>query len=269
MREKPMNAGRDNEGIAGRNPAFLVVSLCLFVLAALLEFGLKPLQAEYFPVRFVRVLGVFRYLDKIDLERVVQPLLEAGYLELDMDLIRSRTGSIPWVKSVQIQRVWPDTLIIRGEEHIAFARFGENRLLSTEGVVFSPRDIRLFSDLPMIEGSVARSVRLLAAFKEMRIHAMNSGMTLEKLRVSARESWSVQVSGGLSIELGRVAPIKTFRRFIATLSLLGEQQIRSMVRVDLRYRNGYAVEWKTGSEPEWGSFVKENDPRQGKAVQRI
>ncbi|MCI0653435.1 MAG: cell division protein FtsQ/DivIB [Methylococcaceae bacterium] len=264
-----MNAGRDNEGIAGRNPAFLVISFGLLVLAALLEFGLKPLQVEYFPVRFVRILGSFKYLEKGDLEQAVRPLIKSGYLKLDVDRICAGAKHIPWIKAVQIRRVWPDTLVIRGEEHAPFARFGENQLLSTEGVVFSPRDIERFADLPMIEGSVAQSVRLLAAFREMQIRAQNSGMMLEKLEVSARESWSVQISGDLNIELGKEAPLETFRRFIATLPLLGEKQIRSMARVDLRYRNGYAVEWKTGAEPQWSSLVKGNDQQSGKAVRSI
>jgi cell division protein FtsQ len=186
-----------------------------------------------------------------------------------LEQIRSGTEKNPWVRAIQIQRIWPDTLVLRIEEHVPFARFGEDRLLSTLGVAYSPGDTRQFEGLPLIDGPANRSTQLFNGFREMQATAQDRGITLETLQVTQGESWTVQSSDGLVMELGRELPIKTFRRFISSLSLLGEQQIRSMVRVDLRYRNGYAVEWKAGTEPEWSSFMKRNDPRQGEAVQRI
>jgi cell division protein FtsQ len=159
--------------------------------------------------------------------------------------------------------------VLKVEEHVPFARFGEDRLLSTSGVGFLPADIKPFRHLPWIVGPPDQSRALLTAFNQMQLSARELGLTLEKLQVSERNSWSVQLADGLIIELGREAPANTFRRFIATLPLLGQKQIQSMVRVDLRYRNGYAVEWKPGAEPEWGSFVNQKDPRRSGPPQSI
>lgn len=255
--------------IARRHQPDLVAAIGLFILAALFAFGLKPGQADYFPVRFVRIQGQFNYLEKADLKNELLPLLESGYWALDVERIRFATQRLAWIKAVQIHRIWPDTLVMRVEEHAPFARFGENRLLSTQGVVFAPGDITRFAGLARIDGAIEQSVNLLAATQALKIDLGVLGRTLEKLQVTERGSWSVWVSGGLSIEIGRDQPIETFRRFIATLSLLGEKPIRSMVRVDLRYPNGYAVEWKEGSEPEWSWFEKRGGPRQSEAAQRI
>ncbi|MGH8474985.1 MAG: cell division protein FtsQ/DivIB [Methylococcales bacterium] len=269
MSELSSDTGRCYQATARRDPVYLVIAFCLMLFAALLNFGLKPVQEKFFSVRYVRVHGAFKYLEMSELERVLNPLLEQGLVELDVDRIRLRTANIAWIKSVQIQRIWPDTLVIRGDEHVPFARFGETQLLSTEGVVFEPPGIDGFADLPRIEGPPNEAVALMEAFKELQISAQDAGMTLRKLEVSARDSWSLQVSDGLSIELGRQAPIEPFKRFVATLSLLGGNPIRSMLRVDLRYSNGYAVEWKTGSEPAWTSLDNENNARSKKAALRI
>ncbi|MCI0732853.1 MAG: cell division protein FtsQ/DivIB [Methylococcaceae bacterium] len=254
---------------AERHPVHLVIAIGLFILAGLLGVGLKPLQEHYFPVRFVRIQGAFKYLDKAELEAKIAPLLERGYWEMDLDRIRIGASSLPWMRSVQIQRIWPDTLVLRIDEHVPFARFGEDRLLSAEGVVFAPVDIEPFVDLPLIEGPAGQSADFVAAFQAMQASARGLGMVLNEVRITQRNSWSIQVSQGLTVELGRETPVRTFQRFITTLSLLGEQPVRSMVRADLRYRNGYAVEWKAGTEPEWSPFVKRNEARQGEAGRSI
>ncbi|MGH8550268.1 MAG: cell division protein FtsQ/DivIB [Methylococcales bacterium] len=264
-----MRLERSKASSAARDPAYLVIAIGLFLLAALLGFGFRPLQAEYFPVRFVRIQGAFNYLDKSELELKIRPFLERGYWEMDLDRIRMGAQSIPWIRALQIQRIWPDTLVLRIEEHVAFARFGEDRLLSSQGVVFAPENIEPFASLPLIDGPAERSADFLAAFQAMQASARGLGMALKKVRISERNSWSIQISNGLTVELGRETPVGTFQRFLATLSLLGEQPIRSMVRADLRYKNGYAVEWKKGTEPEWSSFVKRNDPHQGAAPRGI
>lgn len=252
-----------------RHRPYLVIALGLFGLALLVELTVKPLQAEYFPVRFVRVQGTFKFIEKSKLEEKIGPQIESGYWDLDLKLIRLKAERIPWIRHVRIQRVWPDTLVLWVDEHVPFARLGENRLISIQSVSYLPGDTRAFADLPLIVGPNEQSAKLFEAFQQMQSSIANLGMVLEKLQVTDRKSWSVQTSGGLTIELGREAPLKVFQRFIATLSLMGKQQIRSMVRVDLRYQNGYAVEWKPGTEPEWSSFVKRNDRKQGDPIQSI
>jgi cell division protein FtsQ len=267
-----MNAEPTKKTVAARRPAYLVIAILLFSLALLAGFGLKPVQAEYFPVRFVRIQGAFNYLDKREIEVRILPLLERGYLEMDLDRIRSRIESVAWVSAVQIQRIWPDTLVLKVEEHAPFARFGEDRLLSSRGVVFAPHNTKPFATLPQIEaptGQSAKSADFLTAFQKLQAVAGGLGMHVLKVRISERNSWSIQIADGLTVELGRDEPVKTFQRFIATLSLLGEPPIRSMIRADLRYRNGYAVQWKPGAEPEWSAFVKRNDPRSGEAPRSI
>ena len=264
-----MNAEVLKKPSTGRCRSCLAIGVCLLALAAVLGSALKPMLAEYFPVRFVRIQGAFKYLDKEDLERSLSPMLESGYLDLDFESARRAAELLPWIAGLQIQRIWPDTLVLRIEEHVPFARFGNGSLISAQGIVFSPAAIEQFSDLPLIDGPAVRATELLAAFREMRVEARASGLRLEKLRVGERGSWLLEMADGLRVELGRDAPGARFRRFIHTLALLGEQPVRSMVRVDLRYRNGYAVEWIPGTEPEWSSFVKRNDPRQSEAVQSI
>lgn len=264
-----MSAARFEKMTRGRRGARLLIAIGLFGAAAFLAIGIKPFQAEHLPVRFVRVQGTLKYLDKSAFEAGLGSELGSGYWGLDLEQVRLAAEKLAWVRSVRVQRMWPDTLILKVEEHVPYARFGDDRLLSSRGVVFSPEDIQPFTGLPLIEGPAERGADLLAAFQQLQAEARELGMTLEKLSVSERNSWAIRLSDGITIELGRETPVRTFQRFVAALSLLGKHQVRSMVRADLRYRNGFAVEWKPGTEPEWSSFVKPNDPRLGEAAQSI
>lgn len=257
------------EFVRKRQRRYLLIALSLFLFAIVIDSVVKPLQASYFPVRYVRVQGSFKHIEKSELQALIEAEVETGYWELDLRVIRSQAEQLAWIKHVQTRRVWPDTLVLTVEEHLPFVRFNENHLLSTEAVPYLPKNTQEFHNLPVVFGSIDQSTVLFDAFKEMQASIQNLGMGLVELQVTDRKSWSIQMSNGVLVELGREDPLQNFERFIVTLSLLGEQQIQSMVRVDLRYQNGYAVEWKPGTQPEWSSFVKRSDPKQGIPIQSI
>lgn len=247
----------------------LALACGLLMLAVVLEFGLKPVQKTYFPVRYVRIQGALKYVDLTKIEASVRPLLDAGYWDVNFTRIRSQASKLPWVRAVQVQRIWPDIVVLKIEEQIPYARFGENRLISVSGVTFRPDDLKAFRDLPLIDGPLDQSRKLLRDFDRMQETARSSGLELGRLKVTERESWLLECSNGLIIEVGRERPVSIFHRFVGSLALLGEQLIQEMVRVDLRYRNGYAVEWKNGSEPEWSTFLKQGHLSQATPVQSI
>jgi len=95
------------------------------------------------------------------------------------------------------------------------------------------------------------------------------GLKIERLEVLDRSTWQLRLSGGTTVKLGREAQVDVFERFVSTLSLLGEESLRSMAQVDLRYPNGYAVEWKSGTQLQWAPFLKRGQSTGAHSIQRI
>ncbi|MCS5565712.1 MAG: FtsQ-type POTRA domain-containing protein [Methylococcales bacterium] len=256
-------------GIFSRRHASLMVALCCFGLAFWMMTTIKPLEERSFPVRFVRIQGQFQFIDKADLMAAVLPGIGRGYWGLDLDSIRARVEAIPWVSDAHIQKFWPDTLVLRLGEHVPYTRFGDSHLLSQQGIAYSPSDLGRFEGLPLIIGTMDQVSGLYQAFLMMEDGIRELGLKIEGLEVLGRATWQLRLSGGTTVNLGREAQVDVFERFISTLSLLGEESLRSMAQVDLRYPNGYAVEWKFGTQLQWAPFLKRGPLTGAHSIQRI
>jgi len=230
------------------------VLMNVFVLLLLLIGGwfvAKPLTANFLPIRFVRVYGALEQVHKINLQAALRTVVEDGFWGIDLDDIKVATKSLPWVESVQITRIWPDTLMLGIVEQRPYVRWGTQGLLNEHGERFVPSKIDDFQGLPVISGPEGKEVELLQDFKILRRQLAEQGLGIKLLQVTDRLSWFVRLKNGMDITLGRRDPAGVFKRFMNTLHLLGPDQIQSMQRVDLRYPNGYAVDWKVGTELEW------------------
>jgi cell division protein FtsQ len=63
------------------------------------------------------------------------------------------------------------------------------------------------------------------------------------LRLSARGSWSLRLSDGTQVEVGRSDSQLRLQRFSRLLPRLRAQDPRPLTRADLRYTNGFSLTW--------------------------
>ncbi len=232
-------------------------------------FVVKPLTANFLPIRFVRVYGALEQVRKVHLQVALRKVVEDGFWGVDLADIKVAAESLPWVESVQITRIWPDTLMLGIVEQRPYVRWGKQGLLNERGERFVPRNIEDFQALPVIFGPVGKEAELLQDFKSLDRQLAEQDLGIQVLHVTDRLSWSVRLKNSMDIELGRRDPVGVFKRFINTLPLLGSDQIHAMQRVDLRYPNGYAVDWKVGTELEWKSVVQQLFDETGHKVRNI
>lgn len=66
---------------------------------------------------------------------------DRGFFTMDMKTAEDKFESLPWVKSVQLRKVWPGTLQVTVEEYEPLAYWGMNGVVSTEGKVFYPEQL--------------------------------------------------------------------------------------------------------------------------------
>ena len=69
--------------------------------------------AKAVPIRYVQVEGAFQYIDKQDIQMKIDPLVQAGYFSVDLQVIQQAVMSLPWTASIQVQRVWPDRIKLK------------------------------------------------------------------------------------------------------------------------------------------------------------
>ena len=86
------------------------------------------------------------------------------------------------------------------------------------------------------------------------------GLQVQSIHMSARGSWSLTLSDGLEIEVGRGEPQQRLARFARLMPQIKNDELqRQLVRDDLRYTNGFALSWKQAA----GESEVENNLEQG------
>jgi len=225
------------------NPRLLNLAANLLFGLAIALFGVAGLQmlvrSPLFPVREVDVQGKLEHALRADLEHAAAGL-GGNFFALDLRAVRARFEQVPWVRHVDVRRVWPDRIEAKIEEHVALARWGDDALVNTHGERFVGRNeqaLPLLLAPPGTEHEVARRYERFAGL------VTPLGTSLERVIVTPRLAWQLRLGNGLNIMLGREADggEERLRRFVAAYpETLGKIQRRHEY-VDLRYPNGFAL----------------------------
>jgi len=141
-----------------------------------------------------------------DLDRLAQADLDALSRSVqaaespDLDAVREAARKVPWVRSAQVRRIYPDIVEITFEAHQAYARWNDHQLVSVRGEVFTAEGAGKLVRLRGPDGSAA----LLAAELPQVVAALAPlGSPVAELRLSARGAREVMLEGGLTIAMGR------------------------------------------------------------------
>ena len=177
---------------------------------------------------------------------MVSPFLSKGFFWLNVQNVQDSLGNLPWIQSVEVRRVWPDRLLIILEERTAQATWGENGVLSTEGVIFYPDVSSIPSKLPRFQGPDDRVKDILQQYFTLLEVLGPVGLTIQALDISKEGSWRMVLDNGMSVVIGKAAFSERMARFI--LAYPGKLQGKSqqIAYIDLRYTNGFAIGWKAG-----------------------
>jgi len=222
----------------------MVASVLFFSLTGLAGWRLIKQGFGSMPIRYVRTAGVFQYLGKDEVKTALEPLVATSFFSADMQAIQQAVAALPWVASVTVKRVWPDAIDIKVDEKKPYVRWGQNSLLSERGELFTPRQVRRFNNLPLLNGPEQQEKKVLEIMKGIRTELADQSLTLAEFNVNDRWAWKIKLTSGMQIELGRNEQLKKLQRFLKTLAVLGQERINSIASVDLRYPNGYAIAWK-------------------------
>ena len=228
------------------NPRLLNAAAGFLTALALVVFGVAALQlllrSPLFPLREVEVHGALAHTTREEIAQAARGHVTGNFFSVDLAEVRASLEALPWVRAVQVRRVWPDRLDVELEEHVALARWGGDGLVDEQGNRFAGtggEPLPLFAGPAGTEGEITRRYRgfvgILAPL----------GTTPTQLVLSPRHAWQLRLADGLALELGRDAPDdpveSRLARFVAAYPQTLGRMSQKVNHVDLRYPNGFAL----------------------------
>ena len=211
------------------------------LLAGALAALIWLLTPERFPFARVEVVGTLKNTAPAHVEAAISKI-SGNFFALDLAEVRERVERLPWVRRVAVRRVWPATLEVTVEEHVALARWGDDALVNTHGERFSAKAVEPLPLFTAPGGSAAEVTRRYRRFTQI-VEPLGTG--IERVVLTQRHAWQLKLGNGMHIMLGRDADLaeERLRRFVDAYPSVRKKQHEY---VDLRYPNGFALR-----VPDW------------------
>jgi len=191
-----------------------------------------------FPVKEVRVLGTLTHVTREQIESTVRRQLTGNFFTVDLAGARRAFEHLPWVRKVEVRRVWPDSLHVVLDEHVALARWDDSGLVNTHGEVFTAASAQA---LPVFEGPPGSAQEIARRYIHFRDELARVGRTPAVITLSPRRAWEMRLSSGLLLKLGRDQVNERLATFLSVYESTVAPVSGRLDYVDLRYPNGFAV----------------------------
>ena len=254
---------RDSDESISLFKAALLLFALLFVMLAL-AFGTdRLLRTDNFPVRNVRFEGEFKHVTQQELQAAVMSVVHGNFFLLNLDAVKARVESLPWVYKASVRRQWPQDVYVRFTEQQLAAYWSDGAFLNQAGDVVRVKADDLPAEFPRLEGPEGTGAQVLEHYKSLGRILAAAGLKLERVILTPRRTWQLVVTNGdgqgrtsiaggripgatMTIVLDREQPERKLERF-ARVYVQSYALLASDIRqVDLRYANGFSVEQAGG-----------------------
>jgi len=217
--------------------------LAAAAVLALLAAGVQwLLRSPLFPLHEITVNGRLAHVAREDVERATDGRVRGNFFAVDLAEVRSALEVLPWARSVQVRRAWPDRLEVTIEEHVPLAHWGEAALVNTFGERF---DARSDAPLPRLDGPEGTAPEVARRFQRFSEILAPLRLKVHRLALTPRFAWRLTLDSGLHIELGRDVGAHSaelrLARFAAAYPTTLAKVEQHHDYVDLRYPNGFAL----------------------------
>jgi cell division protein FtsQ len=202
------------------------------------------LHLRAIPVEHIRVTGDIENLQREQVQGLIQPALDGGFLAADLRLIRQELESLPWVYEASARRRWPNALEINVEEQLPIARWGEDGFLNHSGEVFHTSRAGDWDSLPALRGPEGSQRELMARYLRLIDLLAPLQLAVNELAIDARGQLQLKLQSGAVIVLGNSEFLERVQRFMAIYPEHLSHRADQIERVDMRYESGLAVAYK-------------------------
>ncbi len=228
----------------GKNLIVLFVFILLIVASVLMiKRGINK-----FPIVNVGISS--ENLNKIQLQQITQAVKsqpEGNFFTAELKGIHEEISSLSWVEQVDVTRNWDKGIRIKVLPRKPIARFGSEYLLDAQGQVYVPADgnLSVDSSLVTLQGSPEQAELIMSQMHQVNEWFAPLGLSVEDMILTPRMTWLIKFNSGLRL---LVDGENTAQKLLNVSKVLQNQLAKKQKKIqsiDLRYKNGFAIAWKS------------------------
>lgn len=196
------------------------------------------------PITKIQIDGPFARVNASQVEAAVVENLRGGFISADINGLASSVRRHLWVDQVRVRREWPDGLRITLIEQTPAARWGESGLLNVRGELFIEDTRHIPAGLPTLYGPAGSEREIAMRFLSIREQLLPRGIDIASLGRDPRGAWSMTLSNGVIVKLGRRDLDRRLARFSGLVLDVVAADMGGLEYVDMRYSHGFAIGWQ-------------------------
>jgi cell division protein FtsQ len=227
--------------------------LFLMAVASFAWVSMGIVARDRWPIRWLEINGNFQRVSAEQLRAGLTPLISSSFFTIDLQDLSAAAGRISWVSEVHAQKRWPDTVVVNVDEYKPFAHWNRGELISSRGEAFSVPEADGIQGLPWLRGPGDQLGQVLDHWTKFNDELAPAGLEIQQMTLDRRGAWSMVLNNGTTVHLGREAAYQRLQRLMGSWDALLEDQGVPPRDVDLRYTNGFAVNWPQESGKRAGN----------------
>jgi cell division protein FtsQ len=226
----------------------MVILLLAILLAGIVGATYWVLTTPQFTIAKIHIGGEVKRTTTTAIQDTLTRQITGNFFVLNLNTIQQALETLPWIAEAHIRRVWPLTLDVWLRERDPLAKWGDNSLVTNDGIIFTPDAASIPPDLIHLYAPNNTVIEVINNYLWLNTRLINTGLRISKLTLSERHAWYVDFANGLHLSIGVRDFPKRIDKFLKYLADLPQPE--ALAEVDLRYPNGFTAKWQPqGSTP--------------------
>ena len=179
----------------------------------------------------------------LQLQQLLGEKADTNLLKADLQSYLAKLETVDWVGQADVRRDWQQGIVVNVVPRQAVAKFGSERLVDANGMVFKPADSNDLNNtsLMQLQGDSQNAIVMMQQIKQVSDWFMPLGMKIEEVIVTPRMGWLFRFDNGLRVLVDNDNTSEKLYRLSIMLQNQLKPQLKTLQTVDLRYKNGMAI----------------------------
>ena len=176
-----------------------------------------------------------------ELRGISTKIYDEGFLQINLSDIQEEIGQVNWVKSVSLERQWPDQINILIEEEDIIGWWNKDSIINSKGNLFSLDEQSLPGGLIEFYGPNGQQAIVYEKYLLFAEELSTRGILIEKVTLDFKGSWIVTIRPNIALRLGKENIGERFDRFLMIWDESLLDNLAVIEYIDLRYTEGFSV----------------------------